>query len=200
MVIDSFTHDLTNLAQGRANADLILVVGAPYEQRGIFHTHSIILRARSTYFDELLRRDSAWATRAPGKIFTMEMQMEPTLLVHILNYIYVGLVDWEDENGCAMPALEALNLTIAAHKLGLPALCDKAQEFLILEKFQWLQANVIQILNWVLENEGASRRLKSYVLGLVCGEPQRLFASDGFTAVDRRILLAIVPLDALRLV
>ncbi|CAG8641303.1 5125_t:CDS:2 [Acaulospora morrowiae] len=126
------SRDISQLFDTAAYYDVIIRVGKGADAKE-FQAHSLILRARSTYFRGNLRGDSVY-----DKILIDKSNITPAVFEVILKYIYSGKVDFMNCEG-----QQTFDLLYAAKELGLFEILESIQDHLIYQQTEWMDANFV---------------------------------------------------------
>ncbi|CAG8697636.1 19381_t:CDS:2 [Cetraspora pellucida] len=159
---ESLSTDFNQLLEESDDYDMIIYVGKEPNVKK-FYAHTVILRARSTYFRRALSRD--WAKKENGSIVFQKPNITKDVFLFILKYIYTGVADLHKQDGEII-----LNILTASDELNLHELIAYAQDHLIQEKSDWLQKNVVHVLHTVASLE-ACKDLQDFCLGMICQDP-----------------------------
>ncbi|CAG8801799.1 35260_t:CDS:2 [Gigaspora margarita] len=185
---ESLSTDFNQLLEESDDYDMIIYVGKEPNVKK-FYAHTVILRARSTYFRRALSRD--WAKKENGSIVFQKPNITKEVFLFILKYIYTGVADLHKQDGEII-----LNILTASDELNLHELIAYAQDHLIQEKSDWLQKNVVQVLHTVASLE-ACKDLQDFCLGMICQDPYWLLESDNFCALEESVLVPLLKRDDL---
>ncbi|CAG8469787.1 7330_t:CDS:2, partial [Cetraspora pellucida] len=135
--LTTLSNDLSWLLENAENCDVVLHVGQEPNVRK-FHAHIAILRARSNYFKRALAKQ--WVKREEdGLSIFQKPNIYPEVFEEILKYIYKGKIELGGQDG---PNI--LNLLTAGDELMLDEFCNYIQNFLIQQKFEWLEENLVE--------------------------------------------------------
>jgi hypothetical protein len=105
--------------------------------------------------------------------------------------MYTGLIDLDILQG-----KDLLRLLVATEELELQKLNAHIQVHLISKQTEFVQEDVIIVLQTVLQNEKCTV-LKDFCLDTICKEPKLLFDSSKFYSLDESILKIILQQDDL---
>ncbi|RIA97016.1 hypothetical protein C1645_802084 [Glomus cerebriforme] len=158
-----------------------------------FEAHSVILRARSTYFRTALSPN--WVKRKNDKIIFTKPNISPKVFRKILKYIYTGDFSLMDDN----IQDEFLDLLIAADELILPELVKYMEEYIITYERDWIQkhlANNIFVTSYKYES---FTKLWKYFCELLAQQPNTIFTSSSFILLNKSILLDFIKREDLNI-
>ena len=85
-LVDILVQDISKLLTGSDNYDVQIIAGEGSDTK-TFEAHSVILRARSPYFDAAL--SSTWARRVGDKMVFSKPNIVPNIFAIILKYALV---------------------------------------------------------------------------------------------------------------
>ncbi|CAG8802127.1 17466_t:CDS:2, partial [Racocetra persica] len=137
--LTTLSNDLSWLLENAENCDVVLQAGQEPNVRK-FHAHIAILRARSNYFKRALAKQ--WVKHEEdGLSIFQKPNIYPEVFEEILKYIYKGKIELGGQDGQNL-----LNLLTAGDELMLDEFCNYIQNFLIQQKFEWLEENLVEIL------------------------------------------------------
>ncbi|CAG8588023.1 6418_t:CDS:2, partial [Acaulospora morrowiae] len=187
-----FFHNLSSdfdlLLDESDDYDLIIYAGKEPNVKK-FYAHTVILRARSPYFRRALSRD--WAKKENGSIVFQKPNITKEVFSIILKYIYTGTTDLHSLNGETV-----LHLLTASDELNLQELIVYSQDHLIQEKPEWLQENLIRVLQMIVNLEDC-QELQDFCLRVICQDPYWLFYSEQFFLLEESILVSLLKRDDL---
>ncbi|GBB83503.1 hypothetical protein RclHR1_10200010 [Rhizophagus clarus] len=156
----------------------------------IFNAHSVILRARSSYFRVAL--STKWAKKK-GDIFTYKKpNISPKIFKEILKYIYTGTINLLDKEQQG----ELLKLLVAADELELEELVEHIQEHIITNESEWLKKNIVHVQQTASKHK-ACGRLQAYCEKNISEDASLIFQSDDFTLIEETSLIALLKRDDL---
>ncbi|KAG9284966.1 hypothetical protein G9A89_009776 [Geosiphon pyriformis] len=136
-------RDYTKLLEEAEDYDSNIKVGKEENAR-VFHAHSIILRARSSYFRKVLSQenvnllavDHGPKSRKQKVISIVLEKISPFAFNLLLRYMYTGILDYENYK-----AQEIIDILKTANELGLVELVNSLQDYLLERKTGWLQSH-----------------------------------------------------------
>ncbi|CAB4446053.1 unnamed protein product [Rhizophagus irregularis] len=154
-----------------------------------FRVHSVILRARSSYFKGAL--SSSWITKKNDMIIFNKPNIKPNVFEMILRYIYTGELNLEEQL-----SEDIFRLLIASDELLLEELVSFLLEYLIEQRQNWIKKNFVLILN-IVQNLESCKILRNHCLETICFDPELLISSDSFIKLDKDILYDLLKRDDL---
>ncbi|CAG8447663.1 164_t:CDS:2 [Funneliformis mosseae] len=175
--------------------NLQITVGGVDEsiERETFKAHSVILRARSTYFQNLFSNDQI---KKDGEWFTFEKSnIHPDVFRLLLEYIYTGICDLKE------PDMQDLfiPLLLSADELSLTDLVKYIQSHIIDNEQSWLHDNFVHIFHVTTTHSTTFSLLANHCSQLICENPSLLFGTPSFIRLGRCSLLTIIKRDDLDL-
>ncbi|RIB09103.1 hypothetical protein C2G38_2044609 [Gigaspora rosea] len=188
--LSTLSNDLSWLLENAENCDVVLHVGQEPNVRK-FHAHIAILRARSNYFKRALAKQ--WAKEEDGLTIFQKPNIYPEVFEEILKYMYKGKIELGGQDGQNL-----LNLLTAGDELMLDEFCNYIQNFLIQQKFEWLEENLVEVLR-ITGNCSSCTALREYCLELIAEKPASIFRSEGFPSSDKDLLLSLLKRDDLEM-
>ncbi|CAG8668849.1 4080_t:CDS:2, partial [Ambispora gerdemannii] len=105
------SRDFSRLLERADNFDVAVEIGVESNKK-IFNAHSVILRARSSYFDRALSAD--WASVENGTIKFKKDDISPNVFSVILNYLYGATIPLDQQSASLI-----LEILIAADEFSL---------------------------------------------------------------------------------
>src|SRR6185369_125041 len=134
--INKLLNDLTKSLNESNFYDVEITVGVN-EDIKIFKAHSTILEARSSYFKVAL--SSNWIRRSDNGIILFEKEnISPKILEVLLMYFYNGTININN-----LSSNETLELLEACVELKINELIEDLQKYLIVEKKEWVEQNLV---------------------------------------------------------
>ncbi|CAB4433090.1 unnamed protein product [Rhizophagus irregularis] len=187
----NLSKDLSLILDDADDYNAIIQVG---ENQNIkeFHTHSVILRARSPYFKAALSAN--WITKKNNMIMFSKPNITPTVFYMILKYMYTGELDLIEQSG-----ENILSLLIASDELLLDEeLFNHVQDYLIEKQTKWVHKNFVLVLNTVFGLDSC-KKLQGYCLESICENPFPFFSSKIFPLINKKILFDLLKRDDLQI-
>ncbi|RIA83941.1 hypothetical protein C1645_742706 [Glomus cerebriforme] len=179
------SKDFSSILNDSDKTDVIIQVGKN-EDTEEFRAHSIILRARSQYFEKAF--SSRWVTKKDDMFTFNKPNITPVDFDIILKYIYSGEVDLTKKTG-----ENIFGLLIASDELLIKELFNHAQDYLIEEKTTWIQENYNLIFDTVYKFMNC-KKLQDYCLESICSNPQ----SFNVNLLDEKIIHNLLEQDDLQ--
>ncbi|GBB93017.1 hypothetical protein RclHR1_00210013 [Rhizophagus clarus] len=160
-----------------------------------FHAHSIILRSRSPYFQNLFTSSQIKEIKDQNDIFTFKFpSINKNVFQTILNYIYTGNIDFTNKQG-----EEIFYTLFASYKFSLDALTKFTENHLIENHSEYLRKYPVEILQSIL-NTDTFNDLRVLCLDTICYKPKLLFHANNFAKLPALLLEIILKRDDLNLV
>ncbi|CAB5312206.1 unnamed protein product [Rhizophagus irregularis] len=183
-----FSNDIINLLNNSEEFNVAIYVGEGDNQK-VFQAHSLILRARSSYFHTALSKQ--WVRKEGDDNILRQPNISPQVFEIILNYIYSGTISLIDRD-----IMEILEILAASDELLLNDLLDFIQEYLIETKNEWLHSSILKIYQTSLAH-GSCEKLREFILATISSDPELLFKSANFLSLDVSLLTPILKRDDL---
>ncbi|CAG8579730.1 7136_t:CDS:2, partial [Paraglomus occultum] len=180
--------DLLRLLDSEKHYDVLLSVGEEGKTKE-FKVHSLILRARSTYFAAAI--SERWATKKDDKFVLKKPNVTPATMDFILRYLYGGVVDFASQRASVI-----FDVLLATDELELLELLNDVQQYIIEKKDEFLNDNPVNILKKIWFHESFIP-LRNICIGIICQQPSILFDGDDFVEVPESILEHILQIDDL---
>ncbi|GBC03152.1 hypothetical protein RclHR1_00050060 [Rhizophagus clarus] len=156
-----------------------------------FKAHSIVLRARSTYFRYALSAE--WATMEGNTYYFTKPNITPESFEIILNYIYGGKVLLENYNG-----EKILELLVASDELCLNELLEYVQDYFINNEIDWLRENFNEYCHIIFQHDNF-QKLQDYCIRMVANDPQKFRRHGKFVQWPDNLIIGILKRDDLHL-
>ncbi|CAB4433034.1 unnamed protein product [Rhizophagus irregularis] len=137
----NLTKDLSSILEDSDDYNVIIQVGETNNTKE-FRAHSVILRARSSYFKGAL--SSNWIEKKDNMIMFNKPNVTPIVFDMILRYIYTSELDLTKQSG-----ENILELLIASDELLLEELFEFVQDYLILKQTSWIYQNFANPLPFI---------------------------------------------------
>ncbi|RIA96080.1 hypothetical protein C1645_872336 [Glomus cerebriforme] len=158
-----------------------------------FHAHSIVLRCRSEYFDNIFSAGFVKKEDGNGKYLIEKPHISPQAFDIILKYLYTGHINFDKKTG---PML--LNTIIASDELMLKNLIRITEDFIITNHQQFIQNDPIGILQIIYFRKSIIN-LQKVCLEIISSKPEILFNTDKFINLPDYLLEIILKRDDLNL-
>ncbi|RHZ78317.1 hypothetical protein Glove_166g11 [Diversispora epigaea] len=188
---EALLRDICNLFDNADDYNVSIQVGEEPDIE-VFRTHSVILRARSSYFRAAL--SSNWAKKKGDFITYKKPNITPKVFKDILKYIYTGSINLENNKSQE----ELLDLLIAADELALDELVEYIQDHIIQNEEEWLRRNIIQIYQTSTKYK-ACGILKTYCEKIICKNASSIFQYHEFASLEESCLISLLKNDELQL-
>ncbi|CAG8619971.1 6335_t:CDS:2 [Paraglomus occultum] len=189
-------RDLEELFANADNYDVSIQVGEGSESR-TFHAHSVILRARSPYFNETLSKQNAcpFGGLTDKQVVNVKLheRIRASTFGTLLKYIYTGRITLSEYTADTI-----FDILLAADDLFLDDLVDQIQDYLVTQQSNWLKLRFV-LINRTAFEYNRFRHLRSYCLKLIREEPGAIFTSSDFHSLDRGTLVSLLKRDDLAL-
>lgn len=183
---ETLSEDFSHLLDQPDDYNVSLEIGEEPNIK-IFKTHSVILRARCSYFRAALSNE--WVRKEDEKFVFKKSNISCTVFEIILRYIYSGKALLEQLEGS-----EILDLITASDELFLNELFDYSQEYLIEYKAEWVRQNLVHALQVAFRHD-ACISLQNFCFGLVNENAWALFQSEEFISIDEMVLISLLKRD-----
>ncbi|CAB4431882.1 unnamed protein product [Rhizophagus irregularis] len=157
----------------------------------IFRAHMIILCYRSPF----LRKTIAWSKgNNNDKLVHIKLpNISPEIFQIILTYIYGGIISL-DENETS----EILEVLIAANELLLQELVDYLQEYLIVNKAEWIEQH-FALTHRTSFQSNSLLGLQKFCTDFMDKSPEKVFKSLDFTSLSETSLISLIKKDDLQM-
>ncbi|RIB19416.1 hypothetical protein C2G38_2245168 [Gigaspora rosea] len=184
-------RDISKLYQNADDYNVIIYVGEEHNV-SIFKAHSVILRARSSYFHAAL--SSKWAKKDDhGECYILRKpNISPEVFQILLSYIYTGGIPLEDDTIKS----NYLNLMIAADELALGELIDHIQDHIVAHEVNWIRDNLVQIIQISSKHE-ACHKLQLICQEILDNDPSAIFQARDFVMLEEQALIDMLKRDDL---
>ncbi|CAI2180809.1 6264_t:CDS:2 [Funneliformis geosporum] len=177
-------RDIGRLYEDSDDCNVQIQVGHGSNVR-IFKAHSVILRARSSYFRAAL--SSNWARKDGDYMILHQPNISPVVFEIILKYIYTGTIVMDDMN----IRVNYTCLLAAADELAIIELIDHIQDHIIKNDAALLRRKLVEFLTMTAKHE-ACNKLHKYCEGIICDDPVRFFSLEEFGFLDKSNLIDIL--------
>ncbi|RIA88410.1 hypothetical protein C1645_877422 [Glomus cerebriforme] len=139
------SNDYEKLFETEKGYDVIIYAGENNILKE-FRAHSLILCARSRYFCAAFTNE--WVEKRNEKFIFKKPNISPELFKIILRFIYCGKIDLTKLRGP-----ELLSLLTIADELNIQTLISCIQKYLIINRDEFLQKNLVEILQITYQHE-----------------------------------------------
>ncbi|CAH1757416.1 825_t:CDS:2 [Entrophospora sp. SA101] len=182
--LSKLSNDISWLLHNSDDCDVLIQVGEEPNSKG-FPCHIAILRARSSYFRRALSKD--WSKREPdGLVYFFKPNVQPEMFE---KYIYCASMDFSEEDEETL-----LKLLTLGDELMLDQYCIQIQHFLIGNKYEWLEENLVETLR-ITNNCNSCTLLRNHCLELIAEKPASIFRSEGFISLEEELLVSLLRRD-----
>ncbi|CAI2170864.1 13631_t:CDS:2, partial [Funneliformis geosporum] len=182
------SQDLGNFFENEKNYDMIIKAGSDDDIEE-FKVHSIILRARSSYFCAAFSKN--WIQKENEYITFTKPNVSPKVFGFILKYFYTGKLEFNNYE-----PVDLLLILVAADEMNIEGIVKYLLQHLIDNYQGFLSKDPLRILQTVLLHEACSL-LKDYCFDYICEIPNLLFDSEDFISLDKEILLILLKRNVL---
>ncbi|RIA93797.1 hypothetical protein C1645_735245 [Glomus cerebriforme] len=179
----NLSKDLSLILNDADDYNVIIQVGENQNTKE-FRAHSVILRARSSYFKGAF--SSGWIVNKNDMIVFNKPNITPIVFEMILKYIYTGELDLTKQLD-----KDILGLLVATDELLLEELFNHVQDYLIKKRSTWVQKNLVLVLHNVFRLVKCEK-LIDYCLEYICADPQPVITSKEFPFLDKDILYTLL--------
>ncbi|GBB98076.1 hypothetical protein RclHR1_03130017 [Rhizophagus clarus] len=186
----NLSKDLSLILNDADDYNVIIQVGDNQNMKE-FRAHSVILRARSSYFKGAF--STGWITNEDNMIMFKKPNITPIVFDMILTYIYTGELDLTIHLSD-----DILGLLVATDELLLEELFKHIQDYLIRKRSTWIQRNLVHVLHTVFKLVRCEK-LRDYCLESICLDPQPFFTSKEFLSLDKDILYGLLKRNDLQI-
>ncbi|CAG8469728.1 1493_t:CDS:2 [Diversispora eburnea] len=180
---NSLIRDIRRLYDDSEDYNVVIACGQKHDVDK-FKAHSVILRARSSYFRELLPIKNI----IKGGIITLSLpNIPPNVFEILLRYIYTGTLDLNEDATKSV----FLELLTGSHGLNLQELTEHIQNYIVEQQPEWIRQHLVQLIKITSEHQYLAK-IKSYCQMLV-NERLREEIKDYFFAKLSPQKFAILP-------
>ncbi|CAG8513843.1 7146_t:CDS:2 [Scutellospora calospora] len=183
-----FYEDFKKLFETKEGYDVIIQVG---ENNESIYAHSIILRARSRYFQTAFSEN--WAIKKDGYFIFKKPNVSKSAFQSILKYLYTAEINIESYEGT-----EILEFLAVADELNLNKVTEYITKFLLKNKSIFLRQDPVKILQVVYKHKTLFE-FKDFCLEQICESPEALFYSNNFVSLEEQHLLSLIKQDKLNM-
>ncbi|RGB40363.1 hypothetical protein C1646_663926 [Rhizophagus diaphanus] len=187
---NSFLRDIRQLLHEADDYNVLLEVG---QEPNIetFKAHSVILRARSTYFRAALSTN--WAKTNDGIIKMNKPNITPDVFRVILKFMYTGTIVMSDNM-----LSYYLDILIAADELALIELIDYLIEYILKKETFWFRRHLVKIHRISSQHE-AFHKLKTTCEEIIQKDSSTFLRSKDIGDLEESILIRLLKSDNLDL-
>ncbi|CAG8788847.1 37816_t:CDS:2, partial [Gigaspora margarita] len=179
-LLTKLSRDFCTLFECAAYYDVVIRVGMGENVKD-FQAHSLILRARSSYFRGCLSGDKLKPEY--DKIIVNKSNITSAVFEVILRYLYSGKVDFMNCDG-----RQTLDLLYAAEELGLAEILECIQRHITQHQTEWMDRNFIEHHRKIFRNDNF-KTLQVYYMNKIATSPTSIF--DTFDNFNPEILSSL---------
>ncbi|RHZ58574.1 hypothetical protein Glove_372g33 [Diversispora epigaea] len=188
--LDKLTQNLSELLDDKDECNVIIEVGNELDKK-TFTAHSVILRYRSSYFNEELKNT---VPDVDNIIKTITVQnISAQVFEIILKYIYYGIIDTGN-----IDTKIIYKLMIAADELKLEELSMNLESHLLEFKASWLKTHFSFVYHSIFMNN-KFKNLKKFCNDIIVKYPKLIFESNEFASLHESALVSILKRDDLQM-
>ncbi|RHZ58647.1 hypothetical protein Glove_372g29 [Diversispora epigaea] len=193
LFLDKLAQNFSELLNDKEEYNVIIEVGNELDKK-TFTAHSVILRYRSSYFNEELKNTVPDVNNIIKTITIQNISAE--VFEIILKYIYYGIIDTEN-----IDTKIIYKLMIAAYELKLKELSVKLESHLLEFKASWLKTHFSFVYHSIFINNINSKfkNLKRFCNDIIVKYPKLIFESTEFTSLHESALVSILKRDDLQM-
>ncbi|RIA95262.1 hypothetical protein C1645_734229 [Glomus cerebriforme] len=182
----NLSNDFSNLLKDPSNYDVKIRVGKEPNIEE-FKAHSIILVARSVYFEKTL--SPQWAKKEGAYFISNQPNISPSIFNILIKYIYSGTFSIDNNE------ISLVDVLIAADELELLEVSRQLEKRLLENEMVWKLPNDFITL---CQHDHLTK-LYEIALALVCKNPKVIFQSKEFTKLEEDCLIRLLKCDNLEL-
>ncbi|EXX56712.1 uncharacterized protein OCT59_029096 [Rhizophagus irregularis] len=157
----------------------------------IFRAHRIILCYRSSFLRRTLVSNKKNNDGTVAHIKLPNISSE--IFQIILEYIYGGVISLNEHE-----PLEILKVLTAADELLLQELINYLQEYLIENKFEWIEQN-FEYTHRISFQTNSLLKLQQFCTGFMAKSPKKIFESLDFTLLPENSLISLIKRNDLQM-
>ncbi|CAG8583368.1 5060_t:CDS:2 [Ambispora leptoticha] len=174
-----FLRDIASIYDKQTNNYDVKIIVSSTKDEKIFNAHSVILCARSSYFNAAILNEET--EKEENKYVLRNSDIQPSIFECILKFLYTGEIDLQKE--IRNNVIDYLSSLATAEKLRLDSLLDYIQLYLLNNDQTYIQENLIKILN-VARQHTSYTKLRSYCESIYRENPQAIFDAGDFTLLS----------------
>ncbi|CAG8473618.1 1649_t:CDS:2 [Acaulospora colombiana] len=174
-LLETLSKDYKTLLETGDFADIVVQVGDEPHAKAWFKAHSLVLKARSSYFRTKL------ATGSSNVVSFNEPNITPKLFSVLLMYIYFGTIELSQYN---VP--EIIYLLCGARELCLTELCDYIQDYFINRK-ELVKKHFFFVAR---ASYNHFEKLSSFCNNILKEDPEAFINSQDFFTIRKNELLS----------
>ncbi|RHZ87320.1 hypothetical protein Glove_37g192 [Diversispora epigaea] len=184
---DKLSQDFLKLLNDKKEYNVVIEVDKEKNMKS-FTAHSVVLRYRSTYFDNELENAKTNENRIKTII---KPSISAQIFEIILTYIYGGIVDIEN-----LDTKTIYELMFSTNKLELKELSVKLESYLIESRSSWLKTHFSLVYHSIFDSN-EFKDLKKFFNDIIAKHPYLIFESEDFTSLQETALVSILKRDDL---
>ncbi|RHZ86418.1 hypothetical protein Glove_51g58 [Diversispora epigaea] len=159
----------------------------------IFKAHSVILRARSSYFRAALNAN--WSCTSKDNVYIFKKpNISPKVFRTILKYIYTGSIDFD----ASIVEENLVELLHAADELTLLELVESIQDHIIFMDSEWLEKNCDKLLKSIMHNQ-MLKKLRKFCEDFMSSVPEKFFKLYDFSGLEEEMLFSLIKHEGLQM-
>ncbi|RHZ84875.1 hypothetical protein Glove_74g115 [Diversispora epigaea] len=183
-------RDIRRLYDDSEDYNVVIACGQKHDVDK-FKAHSVILRARSSYFRELLPIKNI----IKGGIITLSLpNIPPNVFEILLRYIYTGTLDLNEDATKSV----FLELLTGSHGLNLQELTEHIQNYIVEQQPEWIRQHLVQLIKITSEHQYLAK-IKSYCQMLVNESPSEILKAGDFYTLEEEYMSILIQRDDLRI-
>ncbi|CAG8464469.1 6355_t:CDS:2 [Acaulospora morrowiae] len=184
-----YMRDMRSTFEDENDYNVTIQVGQE-PNKEIVRAHSVILRARCSYFRTAL--SNIWGRKVNEMYTFSHPNITSRAFRKILRYLYTGEMDLKLDEVKSM----FLELLSAADQLEMVELMDHIQEHIIDEEYDWILNNFVELMN-ISTQYKSYVKLNDIVKQILTEDPAAPLKSKDSHKLDETTLLEIVKRDDL---
>ncbi|RHZ86410.1 hypothetical protein Glove_51g60 [Diversispora epigaea] len=189
---DKFIIEISKLYKFENDFNVNIFVGVEPNIK-VFKAHSLVLRARSSYFRAALSKN--WAIKTKDNFYTLKKpNISPDIFEPILKYIYTGDIYLYGNE-------RLIDLLLASDELALVELAEYIQFRVTCVGDAWTKRHIVQLFNFMSSHdENVFNILLKYLMNdIIAHETKLLFDSEDLKNLEEEIMLRILKQDYIQL-
>ncbi|EXX56135.1 uncharacterized protein OCT59_021259 [Rhizophagus irregularis] len=185
-LLPKLSQNLLEILNDEQYYDITIEVGSE-----VFRAHMVILNYRSSYFRGILSTNEK---KNDGTLTNIKLpNISPETFQIVLRYIYGGKISLEEYDNSVI-----VKIMVAANELNLHELIPYLESFLIENETNWMEQNFDLICQISFEND-SFLKLKKYCEDLISKEPNKIFSSQKFLSIPKKLLITLIQNDNLQM-
>ncbi|CAG8791149.1 14432_t:CDS:2, partial [Dentiscutata erythropus] len=175
--------DIKNLFNDQNYSNVVIQVGR-HPDTNNFKAHSLILRARSSYFRSALKTND-------GQVSTLNL---PDISPHVFEHILNGTINL---NYTSLRSIY-FEILIASSDLKLTELIDHLQTHLLTNDTEWIHANLLKVL-YLTFTHPSYFHLSKFCQNIFNTQSAQIFSSSEFIDLEEQFLINIIERNDLQI-